>query len=102
MAMAVAARRIGRPLTLFIPRSTLPLMLEKLKVCEHFCTFQLTMIIQAEKVEVNVIGNNWNEANAAAEETVRTREGVFMVHPFGQVDEDTNSSSVMNISWRCQ
>ena len=102
MAMAVAARRIGRPLTLFIPRSTLPLMLEKLKVGEHFFTFRLTMIIQAEKVDVNVIGNNWNEANAAAEETVRTREGVFMVHPFGQVGEDTNSSSVMNMSWQGQ
>ncbi len=34
-----------------------------------------------------MIGNNWNEANAAAEEAVRTREGVFMVHPFGQVSD---------------
>ena len=42
-------------------------------------------MLQAEKVEVTVTGNNWNEANAAAEEAVRTREGVFMVHPFGQV-----------------
>ena len=32
MAMAVAAKKIGKPLTLFIPKSTLPLMIEKLKV----------------------------------------------------------------------
>ena len=32
MAMAVVAKKIGKPLTLFIPKSTLPLMIEKLKV----------------------------------------------------------------------
>lgn len=80
MAMAVAAKKIGKPLTLFIPKSTLPLMIEKLK---------------AEKVEVTVTGNNWNEANAAAEEAVRTREGVFMVHPFGQETTWAGHSSLV-------
>ena len=46
-------------------------------------------MLKAEKVDVNVTGNNWNEANAAAEDAVRTREGVFMVHPFGQVSNNT-------------
>ena len=46
-------------------------------------------LIKAEQVDVTVIGNNWNEANAAAEDAVRTREGVFMVHPFGQVSNNT-------------
>ena len=32
MAMAVAARALARPLTIFIPRSTLPFMVEKLEV----------------------------------------------------------------------
>merc|ERR1719422_281819 len=52
MAMAVAANKIGKNLKLFIPKSTLPLMVDKLK---------------KEKVEVIVTGNNWNEANAEAE-----------------------------------
>ena len=48
---------------------------------------KLLSFYKAEQVEVTVIGNNWNEANAAAEDAVRTREGVFMVHPFGQVSD---------------
>ena len=69
MAMAVAANKIGKNLKLFIPKSTLPLMVEKLK---------------KEKVEVIVTGNNWNEANAEAEKAMEAVPSAFMVHPFGQ------------------
>ena len=55
----------------------------------HTIKKEVLFLLQAEKVEVTVTGNNWNEANAAAEEAVRTREGVFMVHPFGQVSGNT-------------
>ena len=42
MAMAVAAKKIDKKLKLFIPRSTMPMMIEKLR---------------AEKVDVIVTGN---------------------------------------------
>ena len=47
-------------------------------------------------------GNNWNEANAAAEDAVRTREGVFMVHPFGQVSDyiDLNTLTSSDVTRR--
>ena len=58
-------------------------------------------LIKAEQVDVTVIGNNWNEANAAAEDAVRTREGVFMVHPFGQVS-DTYTDGTWHLVTRRQ
>jgi len=69
MAMAVAANKMGTNLKLYIPKSTLPFMVEKLK---------------AEGVDVIVTGNNWNEANAAAERELESQPKAFMVHPFGQ------------------
>ena len=69
MAMAVAANKMGTNLKLYIPKSTLPFMVEKL---------------QAEGVDVIVTGNNWNEANAAAERELESQPKAFMVHPFGQ------------------
>ena len=32
MAMAVAAKKLGKPCTIYIPRSTSPFMVEKVKV----------------------------------------------------------------------
>jgi len=70
MAMAVAARALARPLTIFIPRSTLPFMVEKL---------------EAEGATVVVAGENWNEANGAAVAAAEAAD-TFLVHPFNQPD----------------
>jgi len=80
MAMAVAANKIGKNLKLFIPKSTLPLMVDKLK---------------KEKVEVIVTGNNWNEANAEAEKAMEAASSAFMVHPFGQTTTWRGHSSLV-------
>jgi len=69
MAMAVAARKIGKKVKIFIPTSTLPFMVEKLKL---------------EGAEVVVTGTNWNEANDAAQAELSSQPGAFMVHPFNQ------------------
>jgi len=69
MAMAVAARQLQKKLTIFIPTSTLPFMIDKLK---------------AEGAVVVVAGNNWNEANKAALAANESPD-TFMVHPFNQV-----------------
>jgi len=68
MAMAVAARQMKKKLTIFIPTSTLPFMIEKLK---------------AEGAIVVVSGSNWNEANQAALAANESPD-TFMVHPFNQ------------------
>ena len=84
MAMAVAANSLKLRLQLFVPHSTLPLMVDKLKVRQlsngsYFPSLFLSLFscdtsilyppltAQAENVEVNVTGQNWNEANTAAE-----------------------------------
>lgn len=69
MAMAVAAKKIGKKVKIFIPTSTLPFMVEKLKL---------------EGAEVVVTGNNWDEANQAAERELAAQPEAFMVHPFNQ------------------
>lgn len=81
MAMAVAAKKIDKKLKLFIPRSTMPMMIEKLR---------------AEKVDVIVTGNNWNEANAAALEEQKSCPSAFMVHPFDQVTTWEGHSSLVS------
>jgi len=68
MAMAVAAKQMEKKLTIFIPTSTLPFMIEKLK---------------AEGAIVVVAGSNWNEANQAATAANESPD-TFMVHPFNQ------------------
>jgi len=68
MAMAVAARQMKKKLTIFIPTSTLPFMIDKLK---------------AEGAIVVVSGSNWNEANRAAIAANESPD-TFMVHPFNQ------------------
>ena len=39
---------------------------------------------QAQEVEVRVIGENWNEANAAAQEFLKSNEDAYFVHPYDQ------------------
>jgi len=68
MAMAVAAKRLGKKLTIFIPSSTLPFMVERLR---------------GEGAEVVVAGANWNEANNAALAANESPD-TFFVHPFNQ------------------
>jgi len=81
MAMAVAANKMGTNLKLFIPKSTLPFMVEKLK---------------SEGVDVIVTGENWNEANVAAEKELESQPNAFMVHPFGQETTWKGHSSLVN------
>lgn len=50
-AVAVAGKRLGIPVDIFVPTTTLPMMID---------------ILKANKATVHVGGNNWNEANAAA------------------------------------
>jgi len=68
MAMAVAAKQLKKPLTIFIPRSTKAFMVERLR---------------AEEAVVVVAGENWDEANVEAVKAAQERT-TFMVHPFDQ------------------
>ena len=81
LAMAVAANKIGTRLKLFIPKSTLPMMIDKLR--------------KQNNVDVIVTGDNWNEANAEAEEALKTNPTAFMLHPFGQSTTWTGHSSLV-------
>ncbi|XP_023321257.1 serine dehydratase-like isoform X2 [Eurytemora carolleeae] len=70
MAMAVAAQKMNVPLTIYIPTSTKPFMIDNLK---NYCA------------DVVVTGENWNQANEAAKEALK-QEGTFLVHPYDQPD----------------
>jgi len=68
MAMAVAAKKLSKKLTIFIPRSTKAFMVKRL---------------EAEGAEVVVAGENWDAANEEAVKAGR-KENTFLVHPFDQ------------------
>jgi len=80
MAMAYAARKLGMPSQLFIPRSTPAFMVEKIK---------------AEGAEVVVTGANWNEANEAAMECLRKDPKAAFVHPYEQAQTWEGHSSIV-------
>ena len=69
LAMAYAANQLEMPLTLFIPKSTPQMMVD---------------LIQAQEVEVRIIGENWNQANEAAQEFLKSNQDAFFVHPYDQ------------------
>merc|ERR1712172_14100 len=68
MAMAVAAKQLGKKLTIFIPRSTKAFVVKRL---------------EAEGAEVVVGGENWDAANEEAVKAAQ-EENTFLVHPFDQ------------------
>ena len=69
MAMAIAAKRLNKKLTVYIPSSTLDFMVDKLR---------------AEGAIVVVSGSNLDEANKAAMEATEKDKDIFLVHPFNQ------------------
>lgn len=79
MAMAVAARRLDKHLTIYIPKSTKAFMVDRLR---------------AELAEVVVIGENWDEANIEAVKSAE-EEGTFLVHPFDQASTWRGHSSLV-------
>lgn len=81
LAMAYAANQLSMPITLFIPTSTPTMMIE---------------LIKAEQVEVRVIGQNWNEANAEAEKFLQDNPDSFFVHPYDQESTWTGHSSIVH------
>jgi len=80
MAMAVAAQKMGMPVTIYIPKSTKAFMIEKLKDFG---------------AEVIVIGENWNEANEHAKAALE-QEGTFMIHPYDQEDTWAGHSTIID------
>ncbi|MEZ4317081.1 MAG: pyridoxal-phosphate dependent enzyme [Myxococcota bacterium] len=69
LAVAYAARQLGVPARVVVPRRTSALMRER---------------IAAEGAEVEVHGEVWDDAHARA--TARAAEGGFLVHPFDHPD----------------
>ena len=71
MAMAYAASKIGKKLLLYVPRNTPDFMEQKLI---------------DEGAEVLLVGENWDEANAAALKNVAedVSGSTFLVHPHNQ------------------
>ena len=45
---------------------------------------QTLALFKAQEVEVRVIGENWNEANNAAQEFLQSNKDAFFVHPYDQ------------------
>jgi len=79
MAMAVAAKKLSKKLTIFIPRSTKAFMVKRL---------------EAEGAEVVVAGENWDAANEEALKAGR-EENTFLVHPFDQATTWTGHSTLV-------
>ncbi|TRY81067.1 hypothetical protein TCAL_13271 [Tigriopus californicus] len=70
VAMAYAAEELGVPLVLFIPTSTPPIILERLK--------------DYPGAEVRIAGTNWDAANQEAMTLLEQDPEAFFVHPFEQ------------------
>jgi L-serine/L-threonine ammonia-lyase len=66
LAVAYAGRRLGVEVTVFVPSSTPPMMLDKLR---------------AEGAHIEVAGQVWDDAHAAAV-TAAAQTGAGYVHPF--------------------
>merc|ERR1711971_613679 len=79
MAMAVAAKQLGKKLTIFIPRSTKAFVVKRL---------------EAEGAEVVVGGENWDAANEEAVKAAQ-EENTFLVHPFDQATTWAGHSSIV-------
>jgi len=79
MAMAVAAKQLGKKLTIFIPRSTKAFVVKRL---------------EAEGAEVVVGGENWDAANEEAVKAAQ-QENTFLVHPFDQATTWAGHSSIV-------
>jgi len=80
MAMAVAAKGLSVPVTIYIPKSTKQFMVDKLK---NF------------GADVIVAGENWNEANEQAKLALQ-QTGTFLVHPYDQPDTWLGHSSLVD------
>ncbi len=87
MAMAVAAKRLGVPLSLFVPLTTMQIILDKLRVRVRQSLLSYETLLQTFPIDLNVVGSNWDAANAAAEAFIESqpKDSTFFVHPFGQV-----------------
>jgi len=80
MAMAVAAKKMNVPVTIYIPTSTKPFMVDKLR---------------GYGAEVVVVGDNWNQANEQAKQAL-SEAGTFLVHPYDQADTWLGHSSLID------
>ena len=81
--MAYAAGKLGKKLTLFVPRTTPAFMEQK---------------IIDEGAEVFLVGDNWDEANEAALAKVAedSSNSIFMVHPHNQPTTWEGHSSLVD------
>lgn len=59
-------------------------------------TAKRPIFLKAEKVDVNVIGANWNEANAEAEKFLKDHPEAFFVHPFEQESTWQGHSTIVH------
>eukprot|EP01040_Poterioochromonas_malhamensis_P015013 gene15013-16722_t len=66
-AVAVAGNRLGIPVEVYVPKTTLPMMIK---------------IIESSNAKVFIAGDNWNEANEAALEAIRKDPNARYIPPF--------------------
>ena len=67
MAVALAGRKLGRPVEVFVPTTTMPMMVQRLRDCG---------------ASVVVHGANWNEADGLARRHLEEVHGAEYVPPF--------------------
>lgn len=65
--MAVSGAKLGIPVDVFVPKTTLPMMIDKLR---------------ASRANVVVSGDNWNEADAAARSALALTSNAQYIPPF--------------------
>lgn len=67
LAAAYAGRKLGVPVTVIVPKTTIPEMIRK---------------IEAEGATVKIVGDVWDDAHAHAIELTQNNPKTLLVHPF--------------------